>query len=297
MTPPTGPTPPPLTEQDLRRSLHQTVPDVPASRRRGGTTGLAERARERAGRIRRRRRGALGVVSTAALVVAVAVGVPTLLSDRIPGVGGPAGPAVSIAPSAGAPSAGTPEEHGWCRENPCTPAEVVAGIRKPLDLPTLAPGEACPVSPTRRFAAAAGFTGAFDAVGSGPVYFASSSADVHMTPAKDRAGPESGWLEQKVIWVVDRSYVGGLLLRGSRIDGPGELRFLHYLGAVGYTDGAGDGKRHPELAYARGGLSRAGADSVSSYPSAIFVDEPGCYAVQVDGVGFSETLVFRALAP
>jgi hypothetical protein len=223
------------------------------------------------------------VLAAAAVVAAVVVGVPALTDgDRsTPGTAATTGPT-------------TPADA--CADNPCTAAEVVAGIRKPLDLPSVGPGEACPVSPTRRFAPGAGFTGPIEAVGAGPVYVAADSPAIRMRP-QDGSAAGSGWLEQKVIWVVDRSYVGGLLLRGGRIDGPGEIRFLHYLGAVGYTDGAGDGKRHPELAYVRGGLSAAGSDTLSSYPSGIFVDEPGCYAVQVDGVGFSETLVFRALAP
>jgi len=259
---------------------------------------LMKTARRTAGRTRARRRATVSVLSGAAVVTALAVGV----SDLTQGDGaGPGAPAASTGPSAG-PSRGRSDGPpvGACAENPCTPAEVVAGIRKPLDLPALAPGEACPVSPTRRFAAGAGFTAAFDAVGRGPVYFATDSADLQMRSDDPGAHPgDDGtrWLEQKVIWVVDRSYVGGLLLRGARIDGPGELRFLRYLGAVGYTDGAGDGKRHRELAYVRGGLSSAGSDTTSSYPSGVFVDRPGCYAVQVDGVGFSETLVFRALAP
>lgn len=281
-----------LTEEDVRRALEASVPQT------GAPAGLADRARGTAGRIRTRRRATVSVLSAAVVVALVAIGVPAL--TRGDG-SGPNAPAASTGASAGQSPGQSTAPNAACAENPCTPAEVVAGIRKPLDLPTLAPGEApgeaCPVSATQRFAAAAGFTEAFDAVGPGPMYFASPSADVQMGRGQGGAAHGSRWLEQKVIWVVDRSYVGGLLLRGRRIDGPGELRFLHYLDAVGYTGGAGDGKRHPELAYVRGGLSSARSDSVSSYPSGIFVDKPGCYAVQVDGVGFSETIVFRALAP
>ena len=303
MTPPTPPTPPtpldPLSEQDLRRALEQAVPE-PTPR-----AGLSDQARGRAGRIRTRRRATVAALAASVVVAVVAIGLPVLTRGDAPVPGSPAasgGPSVGPSqPSAGRSrgqsarqSARQPQTSArQCAENPCTPAEVVAAIRKPLDLPALGPGESCPVSPARRFAAAAGFTGAFDAVGRGPLYFAAGSADVQMSSSQRWRR----WLEQKVIWVVDRSYVGGLLLRGRRIDGPGELRFLHYLGAVGYTGGAGDGRRHRELAYVRGGLSSAAAEETSSYPSGIFVDAPGCYAVQVDGVGFSETLVFRAVAP
>jgi hypothetical protein len=314
-----------LTEQDVRRALEASVSDVvppleaPAGPRSGtagpgahtaaGTqpgsqpgsqpalaAGLAERARARAGRIRSRRRATGSVLAAAAVVAAVVVGLPALTDGDGSIPGGPAAPQPTMEPTM-QPTTQPTTPADACADNPCTAAEVVAGIRKPLDLPSVGPGEACPVSPTRRFAPGAGFTGPIEAVGAGPVYVAAGSSAIRMSPGQDGSAAGSGWLEQKVIWVVDRSYVGGLLLRGGRIDGPGEIRFLHYLGAVGYTDGAGDGKRHPELAYVRGGLSAAGSDTLSSYPSGIFVDEPGCYAVQVDGVGFSETLVFRALAP
>jgi hypothetical protein len=166
----------------------------------------------------------------------------------------------------------------------------VAAIRRPLQLPTVPSGADCPVSPSRRFPAGAGFSEPFRAIGPGPLYVAAEAPDLTLS------ADGGSWLEQKVIWVVDKSYAGALLLRGGRIDGDGELRFTHYLGAVGYVGDAGDGKRHPELAYLRSGLTAEADSSFSSYPSGIYVTSPGCYAIQVDGVGFSRTLVFRALA-
>ena len=64
----------------------------------------------------------------------------------------------------------------------------------------------------------------------------------------------TGWPGMKVIWRLSPAYAGPVLLRGARIDGPGELRFDHYLGAVGGDDG-GWQKRHrlprPRLRHVR----------------------------------------------
>lgn len=266
----------PLTEKDLATVLRRSVPD------RDPAPDLASRARERATRMRTRHRG---LVAMAVAAVVVGVGVPALSTGLSGGPGSGPGDGLGHAPPAGPAAAASA-----CPGEGCE-AAVVAAIRQPLRLPTVPPGADCPVSPSRRFPAGAGFSQPFGAVGPGPLYVAAESPDIVLS---DDGG---SWLEQKVIWVVGKGYAGALLLRGGRIDGDGQLRFTHYLGAVGYVGDAGDGKRHPELAYLRGGLTSEPDNSFSSYPSGIYVTSPGCYAIQVDGVGFSRTLVFRALAP
>jgi len=109
-----------------------------------------------------------------------------------------------------------------------------------------------------------------------------------------RAG-QGGWFEEKVIWVVSGDYPGPLLLRGARIEGAGPLRFAHYLGAAG-PPGYGHGSHgFRRLLYVRDGLHAAAQHVTESIPSDIYVRAPGCYAIQADGEGFSETLVFRAV--
>ena len=141
--------------------------------------------------------------------------------------------------------------------------------------------------------AGAGFSGPIKAIGDGPLHLASAT-DVSVRP--DDGHPGDGWMEQKVIWVFDKSYGGPLLLRGGRIDRPGPLRFLSYLGASDYQGDTGSGPR-AGLLYVRGGL---GADSsadygVTSEPSGIYVKAPGCYAIQADGDGFTQTVVFKVV--
>lgn len=262
-----------LSEQDLAEVLGRTVPDREVSPR------LAGRARIQAAALRRRRR--LAVVSLAA-VTALVVGVPAAVSvlgesDGVPAEGPTGEPTGDAVP---------------CADDECGPATVVTAVRRPLRQPTVPDGESCPVSPVRRLPAGV-FSDPYLALGSGPLHM--SGADRQATVRMSAS--EGTWLDQKVIWIIDASYSGPLLLRGGRIDGNGLLRFPHYLGAVGYTGGSGDGKRHPELAYVRDGLNADGDPTSSSYPSGIHVSSPGCYAIQVDGDGFSRTLVFQAAAP
>ncbi len=49
------------------------------------------------------------------------------------------------------------------------------------------------------------------------------------------------------------------------------------------------------LVYVRDGLHPTARHVAESFPSDIYVRSPGCYAVQVDGQGFTETIVFRAV--
>jgi hypothetical protein len=246
-----------LNDEELAAVLKDTVPEPPDQHHPRG-----ELARAEARRIRVRRRA---TVLASAAAVAVLAAVPIVVLDDDPSETGPA------------VSAPTP-----CVGTECDTAAIADAIRKPLDLPTLAAGESCPVGGQTTFPAGAGFSSRFTAIGPGPLYLTG-------TGVLRARGQQS----QKVIWVVDADYGGPLLLRGDRIDGDGRLDFIHYLGAAGYTGGAGDDSPHASLLYPRSATGEAPARILQDYPSGVFVDEPGCYAIQVDGEGFSETLVFR----
>ena len=81
----------------------------------------------------------------------------------------------------------------------------------------------------------------------------------------------------------DPKYDGAILIRGEQMDGTNALRF-----------GQGGPKLLEELAF-----GAHGADNWSgnwrNFPSYTRLRAPGCYAYQVDGAGFSDTIVFRAL--
>lgn len=266
-----------LTEQQLSTVLKASVPE-PANR-----FELGRDARRLAQRLRRRRR-----VTTSTVVVLAAVGVAIPVAD----LSNQNGTETTRLGQAAHPSdsSSTPATRIGCGNN-CDPTTVLAALERPLELPILAPGEACPVSPKQHFAGGAGFSGRFTARGTGPLF---------MVPVSEQTSPltlhsdSGGWASSKVIFVFGEDYGGPLLVRGDRIDGLGELGFAHYLGAVGYPgSGAGDGRAHPTLLYVRGGLDAPSSRALASQPSGIYAKSSGCYAIQVDGQGFSETLVFR----
>jgi len=260
-----------LDEHKLGTLLKEAVPEPETVR------DLAEGARALAVRNRRRR-----VLVGSAVLVAVVALVPALILAVRAG-GGRVGPASS--PPTHAVRTPVPTLCGRA----CNPGHVAQQIRRPMHLPTVASGAACPVSPRHTFPGGAGFSGPFPALGNGPLQVAGLARHGELPVSRDSRGR----LNAKVIWVFGKGYGGPLLLRGDRVDGPGRLRFDHYLGAAAYPgSGSGTGP-HRQLLYVRGGLHAPETNALESEPDVLYVDGPGCYAVQADGVGFSQVLVFR----
>jgi hypothetical protein len=71
-------------------------------------------------------------------------------------------------------------------------------------------------------------------------------------------------------------YTGPVLVRGLQLDGPNELRFDR------------------GLLPPRAMKILSGSQQRRSRPSYTRVQAPGCYAYQVDGVGFRDVIVFEA---
>jgi hypothetical protein len=180
--------------------------------------------------------------------------------------------------------------------NPCSlvgcPSEVMAQLHRPLHLPTVQPGQSCPVGPTRGFPAGGGSNVPFVARGQGPVYLSGASA-VSFTPEPDNTTDRPG--DAKVGWVFDAAYDGPLLFRGAQLDGDHSLRFDRYLGTIGYSDGPPVGP-YDEVVYQRDSWAQDGP-GYYTYPGSLRLQAAGCYAVQIDGIDFTETLVFEAVNP
>jgi hypothetical protein len=162
-----------------------------------------------------------------------------------------------------------------------------AKLRRPLHLPRLASGGACPISRVdeRIDWSRAKFPGS-PGIGRGPVYPGLGSTDGVLTAEPDTqyGGP---WAGQKVFWYVRASYRGRALIRGRRLDGPQRLGF--------------DGGRLPvrELRLDRGvsvgwDTHPPGSRGIASI---VRVHASGCYGVQIDGTSFSRVVVFRVEAP
>jgi hypothetical protein len=155
-------------------------------------------------------------------------------------------------------------------------------LHRPLHLPRLAPGAACPVSrvdPRVDWSRTHIFGGS--GIGRGPVYpgLGASGGIVDATPDVQYGGP---WAGGKVFWYVRPSYRGRVLLRGRRLDGPQRLGF--------------NGGRLPAWELRIEPHETAGWDGQPpgsrGIPSGVRVRAPGCYGVQIDGASFSRVVVF-----
>jgi len=114
------------------------------------------------------------------------------------------------------------------KDYPCPRGGAQQSVWRALHLPSVTPGDACPVGTphvvTARIA---------PVLGSPPVYFAAGAYNasdrttmlVHYPapPASVAAG--TGWTLAKTAIVVKKSFRQPLVVRGRRIDGPGEIGF------------------------------------------------------------------------
>ncbi len=161
-----------------------------------------------------------------------------------------------------------------CRYAQAPQADPWAGLaRRPLDLPAVGRASQCPVTPARVVSPDFG-----PALGRGPVYavgFGSESA-ISLTGLLQ----EGGWYYLKVLWVGEPAFSGPVLVRGGRIDAPGELRF----------ERGPDPPLELRLHTAQGGASVSGWHH---WPTYTRVSSPGCYAYQVDGPAFTDVIVFE----
>jgi hypothetical protein len=156
---------------------------------------------------------------------------------------------------------------------------------RPLSLPSMAPGAACRPTPdvTIRPGLGAGFSGTTLAQRAGHVFLTFAGSHVPLRPSDRTAG---GWYDIKAVWVSDAAYRGPLLIRGGRIDRPGPMQFQfdpetpqqHELFVNGVGPPAGGGT----------------PATWRSVPTVTAIRAPGCYAYQIDGIGFTRYVTFEA---
>jgi hypothetical protein len=154
-------------------------------------------------------------------------------------------------------------------------------LHRPLQLPTLQPGQACPISP-RSTEVTGGRYGVDGAIGAGPVYpilGPSRSLLAFFRPDEWGRGP---WAGQKVLWLVRPDYEGPVLIRGRRLGGWQWMRFDR-----GARPGAEIRLEPGETVTWTG--QQPGSRGRPSY---VRVRAAGCYAVQIDGTSFTEVVVF-----
>jgi hypothetical protein len=154
-------------------------------------------------------------------------------------------------------------------------------LRRPMRIPAIAAGSECPRTVQNGTLADRGVVQlrASPAFGPGPAYPTLTSESGRAALHYTAWGGFQGWGGNKVLWTVPH-YRGPYIVRGRQLDGPGVLRFDQ---GPNWTN-----KLHSEL--------RLVGPYADLNPAATFLRGPGCYAYQVDGRGFSYTIVFQALS-
>lgn len=157
-----------------------------------------------------------------------------------------------------------------------TPTAVPLAAR-PMRLPKLSPGSACPVTPV---------------------------SNAHLPIASPRGGPifylegpdpQGGFPWNKTLYDLVGAR-GPVLLRGARLDGSGTLKFdgqSANLSEVGETLSSGGGVTRT---FYRSVLSPGATQGDGSTGDVFYVypSIPGCYALQADGNNFEAIVVFIA---
>lgn len=157
-------------------------------------------------------------------------------------------------------------------------------LHRPLHVPRIAAGAPCPVSPTTTVDL--GNEGVRSLRGRGPAYptltGSKQSLEFVYPPPRQSEFYGSRWSGNKVLWWASGRYHGPVLIRGRQLDGPYLLRF----------DG---GVVPPTEIRIRPGPGYGPSKGARGQPSFTRVRVTGCYGYQIDGIGFSRVIVFRAV--
>lgn len=153
--------------------------------------------------------------------------------------------------------------------------------RRPLHIPTLAPGSDCPATQASGTLGERGSAATqAPAYGPGPAYagLGGTTAGAGLTFVwQPTDQPYVGWYGTKALWTIPR-YTGAVLVRGRQLDGDSSL---------GFDRGPTWSNRvHPSL--------RLSGPEAGLHPAATFVRGPGCFAYQVDVLHASYLIVFKA---
>jgi hypothetical protein len=148
-------------------------------------------------------------------------------------------------------------------------------LSRPVRLPSIAAGSACPVTPIAHLT-----TAVTDPRGKGPLYFGGPM-------------PKGGFPFNKTVYTTVGGAPGPILLRGGRIDGAGRLKF---------SGSPANLSERAEIPPATGGEPGSGSSAFylavldPGPDNALYVypSTPGCYAVQVDAPTFEEVIVVQA---
>lgn len=152
--------------------------------------------------------------------------------------------------------------------------------RRPLNLPDVTQDKGCPADRTFHH------RNLRVVIGDGRILLGSATESGIVELKGTRSSGET--YRVSALWTTDGKYNGDVLVRGDRIDGPGGIEFEQdpeYTPRGPEVHGAPD-----ELHFVRGGPPGNFAwTTVIKY-----LGGPGCYAFQIEGEDFVETLVVEA---
>lgn len=131
------------------------------------------------------------------------------------------------------------------------------------------------------------------ALGDGPVYVSFRGIPRHLDalPARKNGLAPSRWRVGRTVWISAPAYRGAVLVRGARVDGRGRLGFgVTAVPAWELVPGGKWEERSMTFRRWQGAAQRGWRFAVAR----MRVRARGCYAVQIDGLSFSDVIVFSA---
>lgn len=160
-------------------------------------------------------------------------------------------------------------------------------LARPLHLERLAPGQPCSATPGAPIHTAL-FNGV--ALGQGPVRVLLGDrgdlrhGQVSLPATRTRLGRHT--IAIQTLWFAVPDYNGPFVVRGKSLSGPAKIEVQP--GGDGLEPGTGP------LVVPAGPTPNTGSDGYRSAPGSTWLSAPGCYAWQIDGDGFSDTITFHA---
>jgi hypothetical protein len=177
-----------------------------------------------------------------------------------------------------APTPTTPPVVGPPGPQPTSDGTVVAELlARPVRSPSVAAGAPCPRSPKVSHSPVVQPADA-EGLGAAPIYPISFYIGDGTITMLEKTANSDGLYDAKVVWASSDDYEGPAVVRVARLDAQGRGKVtLSYNSAASRGDAViFDVPAHP-----------------TDWPSFTAVSGPGCYAYQVDGVGFSESIYFE----
>lgn len=163
---------------------------------------------------------------------------------------------------------------------PMATPDAWQGLRRPLNLPTVSVGAACPKTPSK---AVNPDSGQF-AAGNGPVYPAGLGV---YSGGIIRAGAVDTGQGTRLDWFAEPGYSRPVLVRGRQIDG---THAVHFSPANPVNPSIGRDTAELQLT---GNGDVASPSSWRRWNMYLETTTPGCYTFQIDGTSFSTVVVIE----